>query len=94
MVTYFWIMDRESYDYFGGHHHDKERFNTLSEAWTAYANSRKYDKSYDDGAFYKTHKPRLVETFAKEHQPKHGQVLGYKPIRQEWVWQENEDIII
>lgn len=94
MVTYTYIVEKESYDYFGGHQCDMKRFNTLEEAWAAYAKSRKYDRSYDDGSFYKTYKPRLVEQFNKERQPKHGQVLGYKPIPDEWVWWEDEDIVI
>lgn len=80
MVIYTYIMERESYDYFGGHRRDTKCFNTLKEAWAAYAKSRKFDRYYDDGSFYETHQPRLIEKFVKEYQPKHGQVLGYKPV--------------
>lgn len=94
MVTYTYVLERVSYDYFGGHRSEKERFNTLGEAWAAYVESRKYDGFYDDGTFYQTRKPRLVEVFDKERQPKHGQLLGCKTTPDGLPWWEIEDILI
>lgn len=96
MVAYTYVVEAESYDYFGGHRLDKKRFNTLMEAWATYVKWRKYDRYYDDGAFYRTHKPRLVVSVIEERQPKHGRVLGHKPTKLSWdelPWQD-EDIII
>lgn len=94
MVTYTYVVARESYDCFGGHRCDKEQFNTLKEAWAAYAESRKYDGFDDDGTFYRTRKPRLVEVFTKERQPKHGQLLGCRTYPGGLPWWEVEDFFI
>ena len=93
MVTYSYVLERVSYDYFGGRKCDKERFDTLKEAWAAYVESRKHDGFDDDGTFYRTRKPRLVEVFAKERQPIHGQQLGCRLV-DGLPWWQVEDYFI
>ena len=94
MVTYTYVLERVSYDYFGGRKCDTKRFETLKEAWAAYVESRRRDGFEDDGTLYKTRKPRLVEMFIKERQPKHGQLLGCRTYPGGLPWWEVEDYFI